>query len=292
MANICETTIAVVGLKEAPETFIKAFAKAMFAIDLDNLEPKEWGEDNSVDGKTWYDSLANEYRQCRYAVRYRILYPCEPYNRLGVAAPRFYCTTKWEPPVKEIREASKAFPGLTFHSEWWVEQDGPSGQLVIRNGEDIDAICRPASGYLFDHALLYPTVSLLPAHLPYTLAQRAALRLEDTIDTVREFRRILDERSFTSSPCQAYRDQEKVKQTRQALDGLLEQMQTAAKQLTFEGVFINDSRCRTFYDHDKESPGAPVGDYERRADEAQTAEAEPKAGHEEQVTARSGEEPS
>ena len=52
---------------------------------------------------------------------------------------------------------------------------------MIRNGSDIDEVCRPASWYFFDHALLYPTNSLLPAHLPYTLAQRAALRVQDAI---------------------------------------------------------------------------------------------------------------
>jgi hypothetical protein len=52
MANVCETKITVIGLKEPPETFVKAFSKAMFGIDLGNLEPKRWGEDESMDGKT------------------------------------------------------------------------------------------------------------------------------------------------------------------------------------------------------------------------------------------------
>ncbi len=112
------------------------------------------------------------------------------------------------------------------------------------------------------------------------MAQRGALRVEDAIDTIRELRRILDENSFTGSPCQAYRDQEKVEQTRQTLDGLLEQMQSAAQQLTFEGVFINDPRCKTFYDIGESSPGGPVGDYERRADSTQPTEAVPKVAHE------------
>jgi hypothetical protein len=146
--------------------------------------------------------------------------------------------------------------------DWWVEQDGPSGELVIRNGKDIDEICRPASWYLFDHALLYPTISLLPAHLPYDLAQRGALRVGDAIDTIRELRRILDENIFLCSRCQAYRDQEKVEQTRQTLDGLLAQMQSSAQQLTFEGVFINDPRCNTLYDAEEKSPGGQAGNHE------------------------------
>jgi hypothetical protein len=156
----------------------------MFGIDLDNLEPKQWGEKNSVDGKTWYGSLVDEYRRQRSSTRYCILYPYQPYDRLGITAPRFYVETKNGPPVKEIREASKSFPDLTFHLGWWVDQDGPSGELVIQNGDNIDEFWRPSSWYLFDHALLYPTVSLLPTYLPYSLAQRAALRVKDAIDMI------------------------------------------------------------------------------------------------------------
>ena len=165
---------------------------------------------------------------------------------------------------------------------WWVEQDGPTGEIVIRNGEVIDEICRPASWYLFDHALVYPAVSLLPSHLPFTLAQRGALRLEDAIHTIQDLRGMFDNKRFTESPCQPYRDSKRVEQTRQALDGLLKQMQDAAKQLTFDGVFINDPRCKTFYDLDEKSPAGPVGDQKREVDEARTGEA--KAAHE-QATA-------
>jgi hypothetical protein len=51
MANVCETRITVIGLKEAAEIFVKALSKTMFGIDLDNLEPKQWGEKNSVMAK-------------------------------------------------------------------------------------------------------------------------------------------------------------------------------------------------------------------------------------------------
>jgi hypothetical protein len=57
-------------------------------------------------------------------------------------------------------------------------------------------------------------------------------------------------------------------------------MQSSAQQLIFEGVFINDPRCRTFYDVGESSPGGLVGDYERWADQKQTPEAEPKVAHE------------
>ena len=137
----------------------------------------------------------------------------------------------------------------------------------------LESIRRRGSWYLFDWPVLYPTISLLPAHMPYTLAQRGAMRLEDAIDIVGELGRILEDSSFTRSPCQAYRDPKKVEQTRQVLNGLLDQMQNAAKQLTFDGVFINDPRCKTFYDFDEKSPDGTVGDYERRENEAQTAEA-------------------
>ena len=54
MANVCETTITVVGLNDPAEIFVKALSKAMFGVDLDNLNPKQWGEDENVDGKGWY----------------------------------------------------------------------------------------------------------------------------------------------------------------------------------------------------------------------------------------------
>ena len=214
------------------------------------------------------------------AARYGILYPKEPYSRLGVTAPRFYCETKWEPPIAEVSKASKAFGQMTFHLAWWLTQDGPTGELVIRNGEILESIRRRGSWYLFDWPILYPTISLLPAHMPLTLAQRGALRVEDAIHIIENLRGILDDKSFTESPCQPYRDPQKIEQTRQVLNGLLDQMQNAAKQLTFDGVFINDPRCKTFYDFDEKSPGGPAGDYERREDEAQTAEALPKTAQE------------
>ena len=238
MANVCETSITVIGLKEAAETFAKALSKAMFGIDLDNLESKQWGEDERMDGKTWYGSLVAEYRQQRSSARYCILYPHEPYKRFGVTAPRFYVETKWGPPVKEIREASKTFPELIFHLGWWVEQDGPSGELVIQNGDDIDEIVRPASWYLFDSDVLYPRISLLTAHLPYTLAQRANLRVQDAIQTINGLAQILNDSRFTGSPYANERNPAALDETKRTLDQLLAYMKNSAERLSFEGVFL------------------------------------------------------
>ena len=238
MANVCETKITVIGLKEAADAFVKPLSKAMFGIDLDNLEPKRWGEDESIDGSTWYATLVSEYRQQRYAAQYCILYPHDSYERFGVTARRFYVETKWGPPVKEIREASKSFPDLTFHLDWWVEQDGPSGELVTRNGNDIDEVFRPASWYLFDDPILYPTISLLPAHLPYTLAQRGLLRLDDAIQAVHDLIRILDDHRFKNSPFTEYRDAQKTRALHEGLTALRFVMAESAKQLDFEGVFL------------------------------------------------------
>ncbi|HSY99992.1 MAG TPA: hypothetical protein VK788_10870 [Terriglobales bacterium] len=256
MANVCETTITVVGLNDAAEIFVKALSKAMFGVDLDNLNPKQWGEDENVDGKGWYDKLVDEYRQQRSSARYCILYPHEPYNRLGVTAPRFYVETKWGPPVKEIREASTSFPELTFHLGWWVEQDGPSGELVIRNGHDVEEMCRPASWYLFDDTILYPTISLLPAHLPYTLAQRATLRVQDAIQTIEGLDRILRDRRFIDSPYSNERDPAALDQTKRTLSNLLEQMKNSAERLTFEGVLLG---IEPFRDRDTSSPAEMEG---------------------------------
>jgi hypothetical protein len=130
MANICESKITVVGLEQDPESFVRELSKAMFQIDLDNLDPKKWGEDESVDGKTWYRGLVDQYRQKgSYPLTYCILYPHKPYNRLGVTAPRFHVDTKWEPPQQELTEASKAFPDLTFHLSWWWNRTARPARL-------------------------------------------------------------------------------------------------------------------------------------------------------------------
>lgn len=247
MANVCETKITVIGLKEPAEAFVKALSKAMFGVDLDNLNPKQWGEDENVDGRGWYNKLVGDYRQQRSSARYGILYPHEPYNRLEVIAPRFYVETKWGPPVEKLREASKAFPDLTFHLDWWIEQDGPSGELVIRNGGDIDEICRPSSWYLFDHALLYPRVSLLPAHMPYALAQRAALRVQDAIDCIEGLRRILADDRFKNSHFSECRDREKTENLQAGLDDLHDSMVDQAKRLDFSGVFLEEQDLTKIY---------------------------------------------
>jgi len=142
--------------------------------------------------------------------------------------------------VKELREASKVFPDLTFHLDWWREPDGPSGELVIRNGDYIDELLRPASWYLFDQVVLYPKIGLLPAHLPYTLAQRAALRLEDTIHIVDGLSQILDDDRFTNSPFTQYRDAEETKKHKAVLTALRASILEGAKQLDFDGVFLEN----------------------------------------------------
>lgn len=61
MANQCINTITVLGLQDAPEAFVKQLSKAMFAIDLDNLDPKTWGDDTEQP-EGLYDRLAERYR--------------------------------------------------------------------------------------------------------------------------------------------------------------------------------------------------------------------------------------
>jgi len=68
MANVCESKITIVGLKEPLDVFVKALSKAMFGIDLDNMKAKQWGENESIDGKTWYASLVSEYQQQARAI--------------------------------------------------------------------------------------------------------------------------------------------------------------------------------------------------------------------------------
>lgn len=250
MANICTNTITIIGLQEAPETFVKALSKVMFGIDLDEMDPTKWDEDESVDGKTWYRSLVEQYRQKgSYPLTYCILYPHKPYNRLGVTAPRFHVDTKWKPPQDELKEASKVFPDLTFHLSWWVEQDGPTGEAVVENGQVVEERRRRGSWYLFD-PVLYPTVSLLPAHLPYTLAQRGALRVEDAIQTIEGLRRVLHDDRFKNSPDRPFsecRDTEKTERLQAGLAALHDSLVDQAKRLDFNGVFLEEQELTERY---------------------------------------------
>jgi hypothetical protein len=42
MANICVSLIAVIGLKEPPEEFVKKLSRTMFGIDLDSMDLSKW----------------------------------------------------------------------------------------------------------------------------------------------------------------------------------------------------------------------------------------------------------
>jgi hypothetical protein len=240
MANICKNIITVIGLRESPEAFAKALAKVVFGIDLDNLDPNQWGENSTVEAKDWYGSLVEEYRrEGAYAARYCIPYPQKPLEKCGVTLPRYYVETKWKSPFDEIRKASEMFPQLVFHVDWLLLQDGPKGEYVMRGGEAVEGIQRGGSRYLFD-PLLHPSLSLLSAHMPFTLAQHGAQRVGDAIGIIEQLRGILDDKRFVESPYQDYRDMAKLGKTRETLDSMLDQMKDAAKTLDFQGVLITD----------------------------------------------------
>jgi hypothetical protein len=167
------------------------------------------------------------------------------YERCGRTAPRFYVETKWKSPVEELRKASKAFPELVFHVGWMRLQD-MSGEYVMQDGDLTESVVRNASWYLFDN-LRYPVASLLPAQMGHTLAQHAALRVGDAIQTLEDIQRVLDDRRFTDSPYQRLRNARRVRETRAALDTAIEQMKNSAKlmdcPMDWEGVFL-DGKCR------------------------------------------------
>jgi hypothetical protein len=239
MANTCGNRITAVGLQEAPETFINALSKAMFNIDLENPRLELWGDQNS--GRTpqnWYRTLVEEYRtEGRSTASYCVLYIEKPYERFGIQAPRFYVETKWATPVEKLLKASRAFPHLIFHVEWIVRPDGPSGEYVLQNGIILEQVERTKSWYLFDN-LCRPITSLLPAHLPFTLAQHAGLRFEDAIQTIDSVCQILDDPRFTQSPYQPLRNARKTGEVQKMLKALQTQMEQTARVLNFEGVFL------------------------------------------------------
>jgi len=246
MANICKNTINVVGLQEPAEVFIRALSKSMFGLELDDLDPTKWGAAKTVDGKTWYSTLVDEHqREGSYAVRYCILYPKESFQRLGVVVPSFYVETKWKSAVEELLNASKDFPELTFHLAWWILQDGPYGEFIILNGRVVEDFRRQGSWYLFDWDMLFPAVNLLPAHMGLTLAQHGASRVQDAIETIERLRAILDDPRFIDSPFHEYRNGRKLSVIKTTLDDLLARMQEAAKDLSFDGVFLEESEAAT-----------------------------------------------
>jgi len=95
----------------------------------------------------------------------------------------------------------------------------------------------------------------LTAHLPYTLAQRASLRVQDAIDCVDGLRQILNDSRFTESPYEIERDPAAVGQARKTLDELLQQMRSSAERLKFEGVFLGS---RPFRHQDKASSPSQI----------------------------------
>lgn len=243
MPNICKNTINVIGLQE-PREFIKALSKSMFGLGLDDLDPTKWGATEGVDGRTWYSNLVDEYqREGSSAARYRILYTKEPVQRFGLLTPSFYVETKWKPAVEELQHASKDFPELTFHLAWWLLQDGPYGEMIIRNGETLEEFRRHGSWYLFDWDILFPAFTLLRAHMGLTLAQHGAARVQDAIEIIERLRGILDNPRFIDSPFHEYRSGRRLSVTKKTLDDLLTHMRQAVGDLTFQGVFLEEAEA-------------------------------------------------
>ncbi len=298
MANICENTIAVVGLKEPPEEFAKKLSKAMFDIDLENMDLAKWGhykceggklysthevidpetneeevlriearsekldtsmcEDGKyyglvrnidpetgnllksvaeIDGKTWYKRILTE----KYPPLY-VLVPHTPLVRYGVSIPRFSVDVNWRPVYEEVAKASEAFPDLLFHVHYFIEEDGPTGDFVLRDGKLVDKTESGANWCLFDE-LKNPSVSLLPKYMGLTLAQHGASRVQDAIETIERLRAILDDPRFIDSPFHEYRNGRKLSVTKKTLDDLLAHMRQAAKDLSFDGVFLEEAEA-------------------------------------------------
>jgi hypothetical protein len=213
VADICKNRISVVGLKESPEKFLKKLSKVMFDIDLDDRIPA--------------DKCAS----------LGVLVADTSFVKCGVAVPRFYVQTKWQPAYEEVRKASQAFPDLLFHVYYQISYDGPFGEFVVRGGRLLEHTESGPSWYLFDE-LRYPSMSLLPKYMDLTLAQRGAAAIDDAIEMVKRVNDVIQSNRFTNSPYHALRDKLKLEETTQTLVRLLCQMEQAAELLTFEGVLL------------------------------------------------------
>jgi hypothetical protein len=298
MGNICQNTIAVMGLKEPSEEFIKKLSKVMFDIDLDNMDLSRWGNytceggklyqiynvaeektgekkvvrrevnlgnvDTSlchdgkqyshtwkrdpqtgdlresieeIDGRTWYAKIVSQQ-----SPPLAVLVPYSPFTKSGVSIPRFRVDIKWRPAYDEVKKASEVFPDMLFHVHYFIEQDGPTGQFVLRGGTLLDETKSGASWYLFDE-LKYSIVNLLPMYMDLTLAQRGAGRIDDAIEVIEGLRGILDDPRFIDSPFHEYRNAHNLWVTKKTLDDLLARMRQAVKDVSFDGVFLEETEA-------------------------------------------------
>jgi hypothetical protein len=238
VTDFYKSKITVIGLDTPPDLFLKALSMKMFDVDIDNLEPNRWGFDPGI---TSYRSLVEEFQKQGNA-KFGVLYSEQAFELLGFTAPRFYVETKYEAPIDELRRASNKFPELTFHLKWRGVPEGPSGEIVIRCGACINELFSPIGQGLFDE-VLYPSIGLLPAHLPYTLAQRASLRLEHAIEIVESLVDILDDHRFRHSESRPFsdcRDSQKTSRVRADLKAIYRSLVTSAHQINFERVFLEE----------------------------------------------------
>lgn len=190
-----------------------------------------------IDETTWYKKVVEQ----KYPPL-EVLVPHPPFVRRGVSVPRFYVEWKWRPVYDQLRKASEAFPQLVFHLHYFIEQDGPTGECVFREGQLLEQTERMASWYLFDD-LQYPSVSLLPAHMGLSLAQHEASRVQDAIETVEQVRAILDDPRFIDSPFHECRSGRKLSEAKRTLDALLASLRQASLELSFDGVLLEEAEA-------------------------------------------------
>ena len=62
-------------------------------------------------------------------------------------------------------------------------------------------------------------------------------------DNLEGLRRILNDDRFTGSPFHQFRDGQRLSVTKRTLDGLLAYMRQSAKDLSFEGVFLEEAEA-------------------------------------------------
>ena len=201
MVEMCQTVISVVGLREPPNIFVEALSKAMFD-------------------------------------RCNVLSLHKPFVKCGVSLPRFYAETKSGPPREELKEVSKIYPDLLFHADYFVEPD-QSGELVVKGGHLLEQVESGEGWYLFDE-IRFRRMSLLPKHMPWTLAQRGAAAVDDAIQLIKRLHRTVNAPAFVDARYSKLRDQRKADETQQTLEILLIYMEECAESLTFDGVFIAD----------------------------------------------------
>jgi hypothetical protein len=162
MANICDSCISVIGLKESPETFAKSLV-GLADWRFRDLKPEK--------------GFVGGVEICRFAVAEKFV------------------------PFAQVSMASENFPELLFHVSWSDEHGLGSGEFVFQNGHLLERRTNGPgiSPYEFDDLKYFP--SLLRKYMSLSFAQRGLATVEEALERIRAVHSTLHSRYRDHSGC-------------------------------------------------------------------------------------------